>query len=435
MPCAITRPSSITAIRWASQVRLLQVLRRQQHGHALARERLDRVPDARGGCAGPGPWSARSRNRTCGRTRRLIAEVEAAAHARRRVLLRAGGRSAASARSTAVQQLVGDARLDAAQPGHHPQVLGAGEDAVDRRLLRGEADRGADGVRLADDVVPGDAGGSRVGASSVVRMRTVVVFPAPLGPSSANTSPGRTCRSRPARTGVSPNALVRPSTSIVLMPYTRVYAIHFSYGRGLNVDLVVEAAVAIADEEGLAAVSMASVAKRCGFTTMSLYRHVASKDELVWRMLDRGLGPAPAFTFDGWRDGLRQWAHAFMAMLRLHPWGIDIPINGTLPTRAQLSWLDRGLEVLDGTGVGAGEAADLVLLLNGYVFWAARLETSLAAAPPQPLVPPESDLDAFPYLQRAIAAGVVRGRPAGHGRGQLPARPGANPGRDRGGAP
>ncbi len=35
---------------------------------------------------------------------------------------------------------------------------------------------------------------------------------------------------------------------------------------------------------------MATVAKRCGFTTMSLYRHVASKDELVWRMVDVALG-------------------------------------------------------------------------------------------------------------------------------------------------
>ena len=138
---------------------------------------------------------------------------------------------------------------------------------------------------------------------------------------------------------------------------------------------------------------MATVAKRCGFTTMSLYRHVASKDELVWRMVDWGLGPAPPLTFDGWRDGLAQWAQALMDRLREHPWAIDIPINGTLPTYAQLSWLNRGLEVMDGTGLADGEAADLVLLLNGYVFWALRLEVSLGAAPPQPLVPPQFDLE------------------------------------------
>jgi AcrR family transcriptional regulator len=171
------------------------------------------------------------------------------------------------------------------------------------------------------------------------------------------------------------------------------------------VDLIVEAAVAIADEEGLAAVSMATVAKRCGFTTMSLYRHVAGKDELVWRMVDAALGPAPAYAFDGWRDGLEQWGIELMACLREHPWAIDIPINGTLPTYSQLSWLNRGLEVLDGCDLPPGVAADLVLLLNGYVFWASRLETALAAAPPQPLVPPQFDLSELPYVQRAIAEG------------------------------
>lgn len=181
---------------------------------------------------------------------------------------------------------------------------------------------------------------------------------------------------------------------------------------GLSLPRIVEAAVAIADAEGLEAVSMASVAKRCGFTTMSLYRHVASKDELVWRMVDDALGPAPAYTFDGWRDGLSQWGHALMARLREHPWAIDIPINGTLPTYAQLSWLNRGLEVLDGCGLQPGEAGDLVLLLNGYVFWALRLEVALSAAPPQPLVPPQFDLSELPFVERAIAEGGFEDDPA-----------------------
>ncbi|MBE2318960.1 TetR family transcriptional regulator [Solirubrobacter sp. CPCC 204708] len=175
--------------------------------------------------------------------------------------------------------------------------------------------------------------------------------------------------------------------------------------RGLNVEQIVEAAVAIADEQGLAAVSMATVAKRCGFTTMSLYRHVASKDELVWRMVDRAVGVAPELEYDGWRDGLFQWGHALMDRLREHPWGIDIPIIGSLPTFAQLSWLNRGLEILDGHVEHPGEAADLVLLLNGYVFWALRLEVSLAAAPPTPLVPPDFDLEALPYVARALSVG------------------------------
>ena len=175
--------------------------------------------------------------------------------------------------------------------------------------------------------------------------------------------------------------------------------------RGLSVERIVGAAVELADEEGLAAVSMARVAKRCGFTTMSLYRHVASKDELVWRMLDSALGPAPEYEIPDWRTGLERWARELLARLRAHPWGIDVPITGVLATFSQVTWLDRGLEALDGTGLQPGEDADLVLLVNGYVFWAVRLETSLAAAPPEPLVPVEFDLDAVPYVRRVIESG------------------------------
>src|SRR3954447_16353297 len=137
------------------------------------------------------------------------------------------------------------------------------------------------------------------------------------------------------------------------MPYTMCTTYTCAMPRGLNVDLVVDAAVALAaeqglpavalaDEQGLAAVTMARVAERCGFTTMSLYRHVAGKDELVTRMLDRALGLAPPVAPDDWRTGLEAWAKAMLTVIRRHPWGIDVPITGMLGTEAQLSWLDRG---------------------------------------------------------------------------------------------
>ena len=175
--------------------------------------------------------------------------------------------------------------------------------------------------------------------------------------------------------------------------------------RGLNVDRIVAAAIEVADEDGLTAVSMARVAKRVGFTTMSLYRHVASKEELVWRMLDGILGPAPAFEIPDWRTGLERWALELRAVLLRHPWGIDVPITGVLATASQLSWLDRGLQALDGTGLQPGEDADLVLLVNGYVFWGVRLEISLASAPPEPMIPVDVDLEALPFLRRTFESG------------------------------
>jgi AcrR family transcriptional regulator len=175
--------------------------------------------------------------------------------------------------------------------------------------------------------------------------------------------------------------------------------------RGLSVELVVQAAIEIADEAGLGAVTMAAVAKRCGFTTMSLYRHVASKDELVRRMLDTTLGTAPALREPGWRAGLTQWSRDMLAVLDRHPWGIDIPITGMLGTHAQLSWLDRALEALSGTPLDDGSKAEIALLLNGYVFWSARLRFQVPQETIE-VIPSSVDIGQYPSLARAVASGI-----------------------------
>jgi AcrR family transcriptional regulator len=176
--------------------------------------------------------------------------------------------------------------------------------------------------------------------------------------------------------------------------------------RGLSAELAVAAAIEIADERGLAAVTMAAVAKRCGFTTMSLYRHVSGKDELVRRMLDTALGTAPPLRSAGWRAGLEQWSWDMLAVLDRHPWGIDVPITGMLGTHAQLSWLDRGLEALRDTGLDEAVKAELVLLLNGYVFWSARLRFQIPDAENLEVIPPGWDMSAYPSLSVALAAGI-----------------------------
>jgi AcrR family transcriptional regulator len=176
--------------------------------------------------------------------------------------------------------------------------------------------------------------------------------------------------------------------------------------RGLSVDRVVAAAIELADADGLAAVSMARVAERLGFTPMSLYRHVSGKDELVRRMLDAALATPPPFAVDGWRARLEAWSRALLAVIERHPWGIDVPITGVLGTHAQLAWLDRGLEALADTALGEDEKAEIVLLLNGYVFWSARLRFQVPEQSVLPVVPEGFDLSALPSLQRAVEAGI-----------------------------
>lgn len=128
--------------------------------------------------------------------------------------------------------------------------------------------------------------------------------------------------------------------------------------RELSHESIVDAAVEIADEEGLSAVTMQRVAGVFGFTTMALYRYVASKDDLRMLMLDRlsaEVGDAIVDSTD-WRSGLRDWAVAVRDCYSRHPWLVSLagasadslrvpsPIKMSMP--GFMASLDRGLRAL-----------------------------------------------------------------------------------------
>ncbi|MER7468226.1 TetR/AcrR family transcriptional regulator C-terminal domain-containing protein [Streptomyces sp. NPDC097981] len=90
----------------------------------------------------------------------------------------------------------------------------------------------------------------------------------------------------------------------------------------LTLGRIVAAAVTVADEEGLAAVSMRRVAAELGVATMSLYRHVADKDDLLLRMMDTVIAehPLPADPPTGWREAIELAARQLWDVFRRHPW-------------------------------------------------------------------------------------------------------------------
>src|ERR1700724_2007655 len=100
--------------------------------------------------------------------------------------------------------------------------------------------------------------------------------------------------------------------------------------RGLSLERIVAAAVRIAASDGLAAVSMSRVAAELGASTMSLYRYVAAKDELLALMVDAAFGTPPAAPGpdEGWRAGLSRWAWALRAPVRRHSRTVRIAMRG-----------------------------------------------------------------------------------------------------------
>src|SRR3954452_2579545 len=96
---------------------------------------------------------------------------------------------------------------------------------------------------------------------------------------------------------------------------------------GLTLERIVAAAVAIADAEGLAAVSMNRVAKELRTGAMSLYRYVESKQELLALMIDAAIGEVPLTpSAGGWRPRLERWARATVQAMRAPPWAGNAPI-------------------------------------------------------------------------------------------------------------
>jgi AcrR family transcriptional regulator len=143
-------------------------------------------------------------------------------------------------------------------------------------------------------------------------------------------------------------------------------------GRGprpvLSVAQIAEAAVEIADAEGLATVTMQRVAERFGFTAMSLYRYVPGRAELIALMIDTALGVAPAIdTPDGWRPALRQWARHLCDVFRRHPWVAQATTQARPIGPNELGWLERAVAVLAGTGLTGAERVDAVVVLTGHV--------------------------------------------------------------------
>ncbi|THV23584.1 GntR family transcriptional regulator [Glycomyces paridis] len=139
----------------------------------------------------------------------------------------------------------------------------------------------------------------------------------------------------------------------------------------LTRERVLEEAVAIADTEGLEAVSMRAVAARCGVAPMSLYRFVESREELVTAMCDSAY---ERLTYEGdaedgpWRARIEAIAAGLWRVHRAHPWlGQVHPLTRPLPLPNLMRLGDRILGALEPLGLPPVLQFDLHVLLYSHV--------------------------------------------------------------------
>ena len=137
----------------------------------------------------------------------------------------------------------------------------------------------------------------------------------------------------------------------------------------LTRDRILIAAAEIADERGVAAVTMREVASRLGVKAMSLYNHVANKDDVLDGMVDLVIEqldvPAGA---DHWREAMRRRAISAREVFGRHPWAPALLDSRTSSGPTRLRYFDSILCTLLRAGFSMGGAGSAFSLLDSYIY-------------------------------------------------------------------
>ncbi len=145
---------------------------------------------------------------------------------------------------------------------------------------------------------------------------------------------------------------------------------------------VVQAAISVADGDGLAALTMHTVAARLGFSTMALYRYFPNKEALIDASVDAAMGipPPRSGPREGWRQEVKHWAYAKRAMLCSRPWLAELPFVAAPHGPNWLSWHEAFLETIADTGLSPEDRMDMLSVVHAYVSGASDTAISLARA-------------------------------------------------------
>ncbi|MFG1779250.1 TetR/AcrR family transcriptional regulator [Micromonospora sp. NPDC049051] len=178
--------------------------------------------------------------------------------------------------------------------------------------------------------------------------------------------------------------------------------------RSLTIEQVVAAGIRVAEADGLAAVSMSRVAGELGMATMSLYRYVSAKNDLLELMSDTAYGepPAPRGPDEGWRPAIARWAYGTVTAIRRHPWIRQVPVGGPPMGPNGVRWMEQGLAALRGTGLRGTERLSTILLVNGYArYWATLTADMTEAAAREQLSPDDVGARYWQQLARLTRHG------------------------------
>ncbi|HST85635.1 MAG TPA: TetR/AcrR family transcriptional regulator [Kineosporiaceae bacterium] len=136
----------------------------------------------------------------------------------------------------------------------------------------------------------------------------------------------------------------------------------------MNRQRTLEVALAVADGEGIEAVTMRRLARELGVEAASLYHHVNGKDQILDGLVDLVAAEIePPKPSADWRESVSQRARHTRTTLLRHPWAVSLMASRTSPGPATLRLLETGIRCLREGGFSIPMAAHAVSTLDSYV--------------------------------------------------------------------
>ncbi|MEV0431514.1 TetR/AcrR family transcriptional regulator C-terminal domain-containing protein [Micromonospora sp. NPDC050495] len=184
---------------------------------------------------------------------------------------------------------------------------------------------------------------------------------------------------------------------------------------GITRQAILQAALRLADREGLAALSMRRLGAELGVEAMTLYHHVPNKNALLDGMVEHVASEAnpPSFGNSSWREELRDYAHSLLAALSAHPNVVPLFMSQPAVTPQNLRTMEAALETLCAAGFEPRRALDVVYSLTEFVLGHAAIQVGAARAgqdgPGRAASLSAVDQDAYPLLSQAARADQKHG--------------------------
>lgn len=181
---------------------------------------------------------------------------------------------------------------------------------------------------------------------------------------------------------------------------------------------MLDAAVKLADEIGVPALSMRKLGQALGVEAMSLYNHVANKDDLLAGITDRVIAEIePPSLDDPWPDAMRRRAHSARAVLHRHPWATMLIVSQASAGPAMMRYLDATLGCLLEAGFSYRMADHAWNAIDNHIYGFTLQELNFPFEPEEyaeaaAAFLPQIPADRFPYffaLSKEVAGGRYDG--------------------------